>query len=54
MLHKANVIPESNLPLDAKGPQPPVIRPEFVSSTQHVTGNLTAVNLNDTFMLQNI
>ncbi|KAK6627935.1 hypothetical protein RUM43_002177 [Polyplax serrata] len=37
MLHKANVVPESNLPAETKGPQPPVIRPEFVSQSQHVT-----------------
>lgn len=40
MLHKANVVPEINLPVDSKGPQPPVVRPEFASQAQHNTGKL--------------
>ncbi|EEB16852.1 A-kinase anchor protein, putative [Pediculus humanus corporis] len=43
MLHKANVVPEINLPVDSKGPQPPVVRPEFASQAQHNTGKLFAV-----------
>lgn len=31
MLHKANTIPETNVSADSKGPQPPVIRPEFTA-----------------------
>ncbi|KAL0274745.1 UNVERIFIED_CONTAM: hypothetical protein PYX00_002797 [Menopon gallinae] len=33
MLHKANVVPETNLPQDSKAPQPPVVRPEFTQQS---------------------
>lgn len=40
MLHKANVVPETNASADSKGPQPPVIRSEFTTAPPVPTGTL--------------